>query len=148
MYMSNLLVKPNALTLAGTKIDLSKVATPAYFVSAIEDHIAPWKTTYAGTRVMNGKSRFVLSGSGHIAGMVNPPAANKYGFWTNDKVPATPDAWFAGAAQQEGSWWTNWRQWVTPYLGREVPPRVPGKGKLKVIEAAPGTYARIRADGK
>ena len=121
---------------------------PPYFVSAIEDHIAPWKTTYAGTQILGGKSRFVLSGSGHIAGMVNPPAANKYGYWTNDKLPATPDAWFAGAKQHEGSWWPNWRQWVTPYLGREVPARVPGKGKLKVIEAAPGTYARIRADAK
>jgi len=148
MYMNNLLAKPDALTLAGTKIDLSKVATPSYFVSAIEDHIAPWKTTYAGTQVMNGKSHFVLSGSGHIAGMVNPPAANKYGFWTNEKLPATPDAWFASAKQHEGSWWPNWRQWVTPHLGREVPARVPGKGKLKVIEAAPGSYARIRADGK
>ena len=148
MYLKNLLVEPGALTLAGTKIDLSKVATPAYFVSAIEDHIAPWKTTYAGTQILGGKSRFVLSGSGHIAGMVNPPAANKYGFWTNDKLPATPDAWFAGAKQHEGSWWPNWRQWVTPYLGREVPARVPGKGKLKVIEAAPGTYVRIRADAK
>jgi polyhydroxyalkanoate synthase len=148
MYMNNLLAKPDALTLAGTKIDLSKVATPSYFVSAIEDHIAPWKTTYAGTQVMNGKSHFVLSGSGHIAGMVNPPAANKYGFWTNEKLPATPDAWFASAKQHEGSWWPNWRQWMAPHLGREVPARVPGKGKLKVIEAAPGSYARIRADGK
>jgi len=148
MYMNNLLVKPDALTLAGTKIDLSKVTTPAYFVSAIEDHIAPWKTTYAGTQILNGKSQFVLSGSGHIAGMVNPPAANKYAFWTNEKLPATPDAWFANAKQHEGSWWPNWRQWVTPHLGREVPARVPGKGKLKVIEAAPGTYARIRADGR
>jgi polyhydroxyalkanoate synthase len=148
MYLKNLLVEPGALTLAGTKIDLGKVATPAYFVSAIEDHIAPWKTTYAGTQVLSGKSRFVLSGSGHIAGMVNPPAANKYGFWTNDKLPPAPDAWFAGAKQHEGSWWPNWRQWVTPYLGREVPARVPGKGKLKVIEAAPGTYVRIRADAK
>ncbi|MEO8753566.1 MAG: class I poly(R)-hydroxyalkanoic acid synthase [Casimicrobiaceae bacterium] len=148
MYMKNLLREPDGLTLAGTKIDVSKVTTPAYFVSAIEDHIAPWKTTYAGTQILNGKTRFVLSGSGHIAGMVNPPAANKYGFWTNDKLPATADAWFTGAKQHEGSWWSNWRQWVTPHLGREVPARVPGKGKLKVIEAAPGTYARIRADGK
>ncbi|MFO1302391.1 MAG: class I poly(R)-hydroxyalkanoic acid synthase [Burkholderiales bacterium] len=148
MYMKNLLAKPGALTLAGTKIDLSKVAVPTYFVSAIEDHIAPWKTTYTGTQVVGGKSRFVLSGSGHIAGMVNPPAANKYGFWTNESLPDTPDAWFAEAKQNEGSWWLDWRAWVTPYLGREVPARVPGKGKLKVIEAAPGTYARIRADGK
>ena len=148
MYMKNLLREPGGLTLAGVPIDLSKVATPSYFVSAMEDHIAPWKTTYEGTQLMKGKSRFVLSGSGHIAGMVNPPSANKYGYWTNDKLPDTPDAWFAGATQNEGSWWTNWRQWITPYLGREVPARVPGKGKLKVLEAAPGTYARIRADGR
>ena len=148
MYMNNLLREPGALTLGGTKIDLSKVTTPSYFVSAIEDHIAPWKTTYAGPNLLGGKNRFVLSGSGHIAGMVNPPAANKYGYWTNEKLPGTPDEWFAGAKQHEGSWWPDWRQWLTPYLGREVPARVPGKGKLKVIEAAPGTYARIRADAK
>ncbi len=148
LYMKNLLVQPDALELAGTKIDLSKSNVPSYFASAIEDHIAPWKTTYTGTQVLGGKSRFVLSGSGHIAGMVNPPAANKYGFWTNDKLPADPGAWFAAAKQNEGSWWTDWRAWMTPYLGREVPARIPGKGKLKVIEAAPGTYARIRADGK
>jgi len=146
MYMRNLLRKPNALTLAGTKIDLSKVQVPAYFVSAIEDHIAPWKTTYAGPHILRGDSRFVLSGSGHIAGIVNPPAANKYGFWTNDALPDSPDEWLKGAAQHEGSWWTDWRQWIGRYLGKEVAPRVPGKGKLKAIEAAPGSYARIRAD--
>jgi polyhydroxyalkanoate synthase len=148
MYMKNLLREPGGLTLGGTPIDLSKVTTPTYFVSAIEDHIAPWKTTFAGPRILKGTSRFVLSGSGHIAGMVNPPSANKYGYWTNDARAPDPDAWFAGARQNEGSWWTDWRQWITPYLGREVPARVPGKGKLKVIEAAPGTYARIRADGR
>jgi polyhydroxyalkanoate synthase len=148
MYMKNLLAQPGALALAGTRIDLSRVTTPAYFVSAIEDHIAPWKTTYAGARLLGGKNRFVLSGSGHIAGMVNPPAANKYGYWTNDKLPGDPDEWFAGAAQHEGSWWLDWRKWIAPYLGREVPARIPGKGKLKVIEAAPGSYARIRADAR
>ncbi|HTQ01100.1 MAG TPA: class I poly(R)-hydroxyalkanoic acid synthase [Casimicrobiaceae bacterium] len=148
MYMKNLLAEPGALTLGGTKIDLTKLTTPSYFVSAIEDHIAPWKTTYAGTQLLGGKNKFVLSGSGHIAGMVNPPSAQKYGFWTNDKLPAQADAWFAQAKQHEGSWWPNWRQWIAPHLGREVPARIPGKGKLKVIEAAPGTYARIRADGK
>jgi polyhydroxyalkanoate synthase len=148
MYMKNLLREPGGLTLDGVPIDISKVTTPSYFASAVEDHIAPWKTTYESTQLMKGKARFVLSGSGHIAGMVNPPSANKYGFWTSDKLPDTPDAWFAGARQNEGSWWTDWRDWVTPYLGREVPARVPGKGKLKVLEAAPGTYARIRADGR
>jgi polyhydroxyalkanoate synthase len=146
MYMGNRLREPGALTLAGTPIDLARVNVPTYFVSAIEDHIAPWKTTYAGPSILGGKSRFVLSGSGHIAGIVNPPAANKYGYWTNDTLAPTADEWLAGAAQHEGSWWTDWRQWIDAYLGREVAPRVPGKGKQKVIEAAPGSYARLRAD--
>ena len=146
MYMKNLLREPGGLTLGGVKIDLAKVNVPAYFVSAIEDHIAPWKTTYAGPQILGGKSRFVLSGSGHIAGMINPPAAEKYGYWTNAEISDDPETWFAGARQHPGSWWPDWRKWIEPHLGKEVPARVPGKGKLKVIEAAPGSYARIRAD--
>ena len=146
MYMNNKLREPHGLTLAGVPIDLSKVTVPTYFVSAIEDHIAPWKTTYAGPSLMKGESRFVLSGSGHIAGIVNPPAANKYGYWTNEALAETPDEWFAAATQHEGSWWNDWRAWIGPYLDREVPARVPGKGRLRVLEAAPGSYARIRAD--
>ena len=88
----------------------------------------------------------MLSGSGHIAGMINPPAANKYHFWTNDALPDSAADWLAGAQQHPGSWWTDWRQWMTPYLGKEVPARVPGDGRMKVLEAAPGSYARLRAD--
>jgi poly[(R)-3-hydroxyalkanoate] polymerase subunit PhaC len=146
MYMGNKLREPGGITLAGVPIDLSKVNVPSYFVSSIEDHIAPWKTTYAGTGLVKGKTRFVLSGSGHIAGMINPPAAKKYGYWTNDTLAGSADDWFANATQHEGSWWTDWRTWIQPYLGPEVPARVPGKGKLPVIEAAPGSYARLRAD--
>jgi len=148
LYMKNALRKPGGVTLGGVPIDLTKVTVPTYFVSAIEDHIAPWKTTYTGPQILKGKSRFVLSGSGHIAGMVNPPAANKYGYWTNPALPQTADAWFADAKQHDGSWWTDWRQWLTPHLGKELPARVPGKGKLKVLEAAPGSYVRQRADAK
>src|SRR6185312_653910 len=108
MYMGNKLREPNALKLAGVPIDLSKVDVPTYFVSAIEDHIAPWKTTYAGPGLIQGKKRFVLSGSGHIAGMINPPAANKYGYWTNENLGGDADAWFASATQHAGSWWTDW----------------------------------------
>jgi polyhydroxyalkanoate synthase len=146
MYMHNQVREPGGLTLAGVPIDVSKVDVPKYFVSAMEDHIAPWKTTYAGTQLMKGSNTFVLSGSGHIAGMINPPAANKYGYWTNETLPADADAWFASAQQHEGSWWNDWRAWITPYLDREVPARAPGQGKLPVIEAAPGSYARQRAD--
>jgi polyhydroxyalkanoate synthase len=146
MYMKNLLREPGGLTLDGVKIDLSRVTTPAYFVSAIDDHIAPWKTTYAGPHILNGASRFVLSGSGHIAGMINPPAAEKYGYWTNEDLPPEPADWIASAKQHPGSWWPDWRKWVAPHLGKEVAARVPGRGKLKVLEAAPGSYARVRAD--
>ena len=148
MYLNNKLREPGGITLDGVAIDLSKATVPTYFVSAMEDHIAPWKTTYAGPHLMRGKSRFTLSGSGHIAGMINPPAANKYGFWTNDKLPETADAWFAGATQHDGSWWTDWRAWLNQYAGPPVVARVPGKGKLKVIEAAPGSYVKVRVDAE
>ena len=146
MYMKNALREPGGVTLAGVPIDLSKVKVPTYFVSALEDHIAPWKTTFAGPQILKGDARFVLSGSGHIAGMVNPPAANKYGYWTNEKQVSDPDEWLAGARQNEGSWWTDWVAWLKPYLGPQVAPRMPGKGGLKPIEVAPGSYARLRAD--
>ena len=124
----------------------TKVTVPTYFVSAIEDHIAPWKATYGGPKALRGTSRFVLSGSGHIAGIVNPPVANKYGYWTNDKQPESADEWLEDAKQHEGSWWVDWRKWLTPHLGKEVPARIPGKGKLKALEDAPGTYVKIRAE--
>ena len=150
MYMKNKLREPGGITLAGTPIDVSKVTVPAYFVSAMEDHIAPWKATYAGPRLLGGKARFVLSGSGHIAGMVNPPAANKYGYWTNEKLPAEAGDWFAAAKHHPGSWWNDWFGWLKPHLGAQVAARElgvgPGKARRKLIEAAPGSYARLRAD--
>jgi polyhydroxyalkanoate synthase len=148
LYMRNALRKPGGVTLDGVPIDLALAKVPTYFVSAIEDHIAPWKTTYAGPSILGGPSRFVLSGSGHIAGMINPPVANKYGYWTNETLAPTPDAWFDGAKQHEGSWWTDWQAWVGERTGKPVAPRIPGKGKLKVLGDAPGSYVRIRADGK
>jgi len=146
MYMNNRLREPGGITLAGVPIDLSKVKVPTYFISAIEDHIAPWKTTFEGPKVLAGKSRFVLAGSGHIAGMINPPTVSKYGYWTNDAKVDAADEWLDGATQHEGSWWPDWRDWLKTYLGGEIPPRIPGKGKLKALEGAPGTYARIRAE--
>src|SRR5215471_5217402 len=152
MYMKNALKEPGGITLNGVPIDLTKVGVPCYFVSAIEDHIAPWKATYAGTHIFGGKARFVLSGSGHIAGMINPPAARKYGYWTNEKVPTAADDWFKAAKQHEGSWWSDWLEWLKPHLGAMVNARPAGKsnskGKVRVIEAAPGSYARQRADAK
>ena len=148
MYLANKLKDPNGLTLAGVPIDIRNVKTPCYFISTIEDHIAPWKSTYAGAQLPSGPVKFVLGGSGHIAGIVNPPAANKYGFWTNDKLPATSDAFLAGATQNPGSWWTDWQNWVTslPNGEKKVPARDPSKGPVKVIEDAPGSYVKFRLD--
>ena len=150
MYMKNKLREPGGITLAGTPIDVTRVATPAYFVSALEDHIAPWKTTYSGAQLLSGERRFVLSGSGHIAGMINPPAANKYGYGTNDKLAKTPEGWLQGARQHEGSWWTDWMRWLRPHLGPQVAARAIGKSggkqRLAPLEPAPGSYARQRAD--
>jgi polyhydroxyalkanoate synthase len=148
MYLNNLLRKPGGIALKGVPIDLSKVKTPLYFISTVEDHIAPWKTVYAGARVFASPVRFVLGGSGHIAGIVNPPAANKYGYWTNDKLADDPDTWLNGAKQHAGSWWTDWQQWADKHGGGRVAARTPGKGKLKALENAPGSYVSKRVDGK
>jgi polyhydroxyalkanoate synthase len=145
-YQRNLLKDPGGVVLAGLPIDLGQVKTPAYFLSTIEDHIAPWKSTYKGSRLFSGPVKFVLGGSGHIAGVINPPAAKKYGYWTNPKLPADADGWFAGATQQAGSWWLDWQQWVTAPAGSKVPARVPGSGALRVLEDAPGSYVKARLD--
>jgi polyhydroxyalkanoate synthase len=148
MYLENRLREPGGITLGGVPLDLSKVKVPAYFISTVEDHIAPWKSTYRGAKVLGGKVRFVLGGSGHIAGIVNPPAAGKYGYWTNDAMPDDPDAWQKGATASTGSWWNDWQGWVSALNGDErVPARTPGDGKLAVIEDAPGSYVSIRLDG-
>jgi len=146
MYLKNALKDPGGVTLGGVPIDLARVRTPSYFISTVEDHIAPWKSTYLGARRLGGPVRFVLGGSGHIAGIVNPPAAKKYCFWTNDALPASPDEWQASATRREGSWWNDWQAWMEARnAGERVPARVPGAGKLKVIEDAPGSYVSVRA---
>jgi len=147
MYMKNALMDPGGITLDGVPIDLRKIKLPAYFISTAEDHIAPWKSTYFGARRLSGPVRFVLGGSGHIAGIVNPPCANKYGYWTNDKFEEKPDAWQEKAEFHEGSWWTDWQAWIERQNGAaRVPARAPGKGKLRAIEDAPGSYVSMRLD--
>tara|TARA_R110000787_G_scaffold86057_14_gene183480 strand:+ start:18256 stop:20076 length:1821 start_codon:yes stop_codon:yes gene_type:complete len=145
MYQENKLVEPGGIELCGVPIDLTSIDLPAYIISTREDHIAPWKSTYAATQLYKGPTRFVLAGSGHIAGIVNPPAANKYGYWTNNRKAKSPDTWFKGATQHEGSWWNDWNEWVGKFAGGQVNARTPGDGKLKVIEDAPGSYVKVRA---
>jgi polyhydroxyalkanoate synthase subunit PhaC len=146
MYQRNLLAKPGGITLADTPIDLSAIKTPTFLLSSREDHIAPWKSTYAATRLYSGPVKFVLAASGHMAGVISAPGS-KYGHWTNDELPSTPDEWLDGTKTHQGSWWPLWDEWVTPFnLGR-VLPRSPCDGKLGAVEDAPGTYVRVRSDG-
>jgi polyhydroxyalkanoate synthase subunit PhaC len=145
MYQRNLLSKPGGITLAGTPIDLTKIKTPTFLLSTREDHIAPWKSTYAATHLYSGPVKFVLSASGHMAGVISAPGG-KYGHWTKDALPATAEEWFAGAEPHDGSWWPEWDEWVTEFeLGR-VSARTPGAGRLPTIEDAPGSYVRVRSD--
>ncbi|HTJ62781.1 MAG TPA: class I poly(R)-hydroxyalkanoic acid synthase [Alphaproteobacteria bacterium] len=145
MYQNNLLAEPGGITLKKVPIDLGKVKTPTYIVATKEDHIAPWHSVYQGTQLYGGPRRFVLGASGHIAGVVNPPAANKYGYWTNDDLPADPETWLATAEKHDGSWWTDWKAWIAPHGGAMVPARKPGDRDLKPIEDAPGSYVKQRA---
>ena len=145
MYQENLLARPGGITLGGVPIDLRKVKTPAFLLSTRDDHIAPWRSTYAATQLYSGPVKFVLSASGHIAGVVNPPGS-KYGHWENDANPPTAEEWLAGATQRADSWWPVWERWIAKYAGGEVPARQPGDGKLTPIEDAPGSYVRVRAE--
>jgi len=140
MYLENKLKEPNGIELCGEKIDLSQVDTPAYFISTAQDHIAKWKSTYSGARLFKGDVKFVLGGSGHIAGIVNPPSANKYGYWTADALPENPDDWYQATTKAEGSWWPDWDKWTSKFTGEKVDARKPGAGSLKVIMDAPGDY--------
>jgi polyhydroxyalkanoate synthase len=142
MYLENRLVEPGGISMCGVPVDLRRVKTPSFFLSTRDDHIAPWKSTYAGIRLLGAKARFCLSGSGHIAGVVNPPAAKKYCHWINEETPDSPDEWLAGATQVEGSWWPEWQKWVSDFANGEVPARIPGDGDLPVLEPAPGRYVK------
>jgi polyhydroxyalkanoate synthase len=147
LYRENLLVKPGALSVKGVPIDLAKIQTPAYIQAGREDHIAPSASVWKLTRVLQGPMRFVLAGSGHIAGVVNPPAASKYQYWTNDEPAATLDEFVAGATERKGSWWPDWIEWLKGLGATTVKSdgaRVPGEGKRKAIEDAPGRYVKTR----
>ena len=145
MYQENKLIEPGGIVLDKVPIDVRKIEQPAYFLSTREDHIAPWKSTYTATQLMSGPIRFVLTASGHIAGVVNPPSANKYNFWTNDKLPKNPDDWCKNAEQTPGSWWSDWSKWLAGFGGPKQPARQPGSDKFKPIEDAPGAYVKVKS---
>ena len=147
LYRQNLLAKPNAISIRGTAIDIGRIETPAYIQAGREDHIAPGNSVWKLTRLLKGPKRFVLAGSGHIAGVVNPPSAGKYQYWTNDQPASDLEQFIAGATEHKGSWWPDWIKWLkaeAPNIVRAAGARVPGEGKLKAIEDAPGRYVRTR----
>jgi polyhydroxyalkanoate synthase len=143
-YRDNALAK-GELDLAGEHIDLSKVRTPIYVQSSKEDHIAPARSVYKGARLFGGPTTFTLAGSGHIAGVINAPAAKKYQHWTNASLPPTLDEWVAGAVEHPGSWWPHWADWLKARSGGQVPARDPAKGPLAPIEDAPGSFVKVRS---
>ncbi|MBT2302721.1 class I poly(R)-hydroxyalkanoic acid synthase [Variovorax paradoxus] len=148
-YHENKLARPGALTVAGEKIDLGRIEAPVYIYGSREDHIVPIGGAYASTQVLAGKKRFVMGASGHIAGVINPPAKKKRSHWirTDGKLPKTQAEWLAGATEHPGSWWTDWSHWLKTHAGKQIPaPKTYGKGSAyKAIEPAPGRYVKARA---
>jgi len=149
-YLENNLVKPGRLTVCGEKLDLNRVDAPTYVYGSREDHIVPWDAAWRNTQVLKkAKTRFVLGASGHIAGVINPPAKKKRSHWIGPaqaSQPASAEAWLAAATEHPGSWWTDWDAWLAGHAGRQVPaPKNPGSRRHKPIEPAPGRYVKQKA---
>jgi len=148
-YLENNLIKPGKVTVCGEKLDLRKVKLPVYIYGSREDHIVPIDAAYASTQVLPGKKRFVMGASGHIAGVINPPAKKKRSHWVRDdgKLPPTLNEWLAGATEHPGSWWDDWCAWLKSHAGKQIAaPKTYGKGsKFKAIEPAPGSYVKQKA---
>jgi polyhydroxyalkanoate synthase len=148
MYLQNELKKPGALTVCGERVDLGAIEAPVFVYASREDHIVPWPAAYASLPLLKGPRRFVLGASGHIAGVINPPAKGKRSHWTSSgaSFPTDPDAWFASATERPGSWWNEWGGWLKGHAGKLVTaPKTPGDAKHKVIEPAPGRYVKAKA---
>ena len=147
MYLENKLCVPDRLDLCDTPVDLGKVDMPSYVLATQEDHIVPWRAAYRTTRLLGGKSQFVLGASGHIAGVINPPSKNKRNYWIDGKAGDDAEQWLTSAQAIPGSWWTHWMHWLTPKGGKQVPARKRlGDARHRPIEPAPGRYVRVRAD--
>jgi polyhydroxyalkanoate synthase subunit PhaC len=150
-YLQNELRQPGQLVVCGERLDLGKIAAPVYVYASREDHIVPWEAAFESTKILRGSARaggvrFVLGASGHIAGVVNPPAAKKRSHWVNGKLGGSTQAWFDSAREVPGSWWEDWAAWLKPHAGKRVSvPKGYGDKKHRVIEAAPGRYVKAKA---
>jgi polyhydroxyalkanoate synthase subunit PhaC len=147
LYRDNKLIQPGAMSALGVPIDLSQVKTPSYVQAGIDDHIAPAASVWKLRDHFKGPLTFLLAGSGHIAGVVNPPSSGKYQYWLNDGAPETLEDFKAGAVETKGSWWPHWLDWLKAHGAKQVAAkgaRVPGEGRLPAIEDAPGTYVKTR----
>jgi polyhydroxyalkanoate synthase len=143
-YKENAFAK-GQMTLLGEKLSAKDIMIPVYLQAAREDHIAPYPSVYKTAQLFGGPTTFMMSGSGHIAGVINHPDARRYQHWTNAALPASVEQWMAGATETPGSWWPDWDRWLDPISGPQVPARTPGDGKLAPIADAPGDYVKIRS---
>jgi len=143
-YLENRLAKKE-MEMDGIILDLSKISIPIYELAARDDHIAPAKSVFRGSKLFGGEVTYVLAGAGHIAGVINPPAKNKYQYWTNPAKADSYEQWTATATETKGSWWPDWLKWFADKAGPQVPARQPGDGKLTPVCDAPGEYVLVRA---
>lgn len=146
MYLNNLLIQPEKIEINSVPIDLSTINIPSYFLAAHDDHIVPWKSCYQSQRCLKNSVKFVLAGSGHVAGLINPPHKKKYGYWTNKSKLSSPDKFLKTATYHEGSWWNDWCDWLKKYSGKSIMPAPlkPKVGMKKIIENAPGSYVKVK----
>ena len=145
MYLENNLKIPGKLEAFGVPLDLGAITTPAYVLATREDHIVPWKSAHASVGLLGGRTEFVLGASGHVAGIVNPPAKNRRHFWLNASTAMDADAWLADATQHAGSWWTHWATWLRIRSGEQMPAADPGNTQYPALEAAPGRYVKEKS---
>ena len=147
MYLENNLCVSNRLTMCETPVDLGRIDMPSYVLATQEDHIVPWKSAYRSTRLVGGKTQFVLGASGHIAGVINPASKNKRSYSIDGTLGEDAEQWLASAHAVPGSWWNHWMKWLKPHAGKAVAARLKlGSAKYKRIEPAPGRYVKARAD--
>ena len=146
-YLENKLMQPDEIVIDNIPIDIGNIDVPTYFLATIADHIVLWQSAFKGPALLSGDSKFTLAGSGHLAGVINPPEGGKYPHWQNDKLADTPEEWFTNATEKPGSWWPDWHQWLRDYSGKKIAAPTPGKHEsYPIIEDAPGRYVKKRLE--